>query len=367
MKHQNLLFLFGFLAIALLNTRCDGTKPDDMNPNSSKCDTCKTLASCSRFTCTSRPMCTNCNVVAQCAGTPAFAGKKGGVAFSAPVVKAYLYDVGTGTSAVKHLVLTAQTKNTAGIDETFNLHLIPAAGIVGSYSFMGQNSFAYLPATGQTYNQSASGTVIIGAIGADSTISGEITNVSSKRVLNNTPASFTNIVFSNVCLKGNTYIPTKSATATTYFEMPQVAVPSTPSAAAFVATKIKTYIGEGIDIGLIVVEAEDASGRKFTIKVPMNTPTNSSPTALNFPRNGSSAADLDVIEVYAKYKGSPTLTSFYDSSYNGGAGVPLLSCAFGLIEHNKLTRTLKIDRIVLKLVSNGTIKDFAGGKLSVTY
>jgi hypothetical protein len=372
MKSQSLLLALGFIAVAVFSTRCDCNKPDDNNVTPiTSCDTCTIPTSCAQYACTSKPpKCPTCIVIntGVCSGseTPIFKGKintGGGVVnFETSFVKAYQYVATQGVlKGKKTIIITAQNKDGNGkINETFNICLDASVG--GSpytISSTGNSRFAYLKPTGLAYSDSPLGSVIINPIGPDSLLSGSISSlVSNIKGQPSNQAQLSNVTFSNICFKPKLQSLT---TTNTTFEMPTVAGNQT---ANYKATKVTAHIGEGPDIGKLVIEAENSKtprAEKFVIKIPFNILSNASVTAFKFPNN----ADPSLADFYASYNDGATASS---ADYVSNNGVPNFSCILGGITHNKETRIITINSINLKLNSSTAgLASFGVGKLTAKY
>jgi hypothetical protein len=367
MKPQSLILALGFIAVAVFSTRCDCNKPDDNNVTPiTGCDTCTIPSSCAQYTCTTTPpKCPRCAVIntGVCSGneTPIFKGKintGGGVVnFETSVVKAYQYVATQGVlKGKKVIVINAQNKDSLGkVKETFNICLDASVG--GSpytISSSGNSRFAYLKPTGLAYSDSPLGSVIINPIGPDSLLSGSISSlVSNIKGQPSTQAQLSNVTFSNICFKPKLQ---SLPTTTTLFEMPI-------QTGAFKATKVTAHVGEGPDIGRLVIEAENSKTprpQKFIIKIPFNILSNASTTAFKFPNS----ADPTLADFYASYNDGATASS---PDYVSNNGAPNFSCILGGITHEKEARIITINSIALKLASGTNNITFAGGKLSAKY
>jgi hypothetical protein len=217
---------------------------------------------------------------------------------------------------------------------------------------------AYAAKTGQLYKLSI-GQITINPINAiDSTVSGTITSMSSKRNGNASTITLTNVSF-KACLK--TYIPT----ITSSFTMSTL---DGNTSANWSAVKIKAHLGENPrDIGRLVVEAEDAASpkKRFVVQLPINAVSNTATAAYLFPDNSSVYSVEDVYATYNKGSGAD-----YTSQLNGTAGAPQRLSQLGVITHNKENRTIVIDNMVLSLDDgSNNIIDYKvfKGKLNVRY
>lgn len=370
MKPQSLLLALGFFAMAALSSQCDCGKDNgntvDPTPVSG-CDTCMYRTSCAPFLCATKPP--KCNLCVApsttCTASPTFGGtidRGQGTATVAATPTAYLYKATQGVLKNKTmLVVTAQNKGAdAKIDETFTFSIETTAGIGGTYAFGGSanNYFAYAPRIGQLYKLST-GQITLNPINAiDSTVSGTITTMISKKNGNSSTVALTNVSF-KACLK--TFIPTQVASCT-------MSTFDGIASSNWAAVKIKAHLGENSrDIGRIVIEAEDANVpvRKFVIQLPINAVSNAAANAYVFPDNSSVYAVEDVFASYYKGTGSGE----HSSQLNGAVGAPIRFSQLGTITHNKESRTIQIDNIVLSLADGsaaGVYKTFKG-KLNVKY